>query len=89
MLLENYSDIDIIESELINDYINNDYINNDYNEQNNVKNIINFTFDNLNNLIISFNLSKKIVKNIRKNTNIQLDFKLSKELYLSILEGFK
>lgn len=84
MLLENYSDIDIIESEFIDDYINNDY-----NETDDVKNIINFTFDNSNNLIISFNLSKKIVKNIRKNTNIQLDFKLSKELYLSILEGFK
>lgn len=87
MILEDFSDKDIIE------YIENNYnIENDHNESNELnKNNqnINFTVDNNNNLVISLNLTKNVIKNIKKNSIVKLEFQLSKEFYLSILEDFK
>jgi len=87
MILEDFSDKDIIE------YIENNYnIENEQKESNELnKNNqnINFTVDNNNNLVISLNLTKNIIKNIKKNSIVKLEFQLSKEFYLSILEDFR
>jgi hypothetical protein len=86
MILEDFSNKDNI------DYIDSDDIieniipsnNKNKNEQN-----IDFTVDNNNNLVISLSLTKNIIKNIKKNSIVKLEFQLSKEFYLSIFNDFK
>ena len=86
MILEDFSHKDNIEyidsDEIIDNIISNN--KKDKNEQN-----IDFTVDNNNNLVISLNLTKNIIKNIKKNSLVKLEFQLSKEFYLSILNDFK
>lgn len=89
MILEDFSNKDNIE---YIEYIDSDdnYIENiiqrkkNKNDQN-----IDFTVDKNNNLVISLNLTKNIIKNIKKNSIVKLEFQLSKEFYLSILNDFK
>ena len=50
---------------------------------------IDFSIDKNNNLVISFNLTKELIKNIKENSLVKMEFLLSKEFYLSILEDFK
>ena len=67
-----------------------DYYNNDENDNNNnFDQNIDFTVNNNNNLIISFNLTNTIIKNIKKESIVKLKFELSKEFYFSILNDFK
>jgi hypothetical protein len=83
MILEDFSNkdsIEVIENEDIDDI----FLSNKDNDQN-----IDFTVDNNNNLVISLNLTKNIIGNIKKNSVVKLEFQLSKEFYLSILDDFK
>lgn len=82
MILEDFSNKDNID--FIEDIVDID--NYDKNIPNNEN--IDFSVDNNNNLIISFNLTKNIIKNIKKNSTVKLEFQLSKEFYLSILNDF-
>ena len=86
MILEDFSNKDNIECIDSNDIIENLLLSNkkDKKEQN-----IDFSVDNNNNLVISLNLTKNIIKNIKKNSIVKLEFQLSKEFYLSILNDFK
>ena len=87
MLLEDFSNIDNLE---LIDYIEKNEINeNNISKDNNNDQSIDFTVDKNNNLVISLNLTRKIIKNINKNSIVKLEFQLSKEFYLSILNDFK
>lgn len=85
MNLEDFSNKDNIEcidyDDIIENIVSKKKNNNDQN--------IDFTVDNNNNLVISLNLTKNIIKNIKKNSIVKLEFQLSKEFYLSILNDFK
>lgn len=85
MNLEDFSNKDNIEcidyDDIIENIVSKKKNNNDKN--------IDFTVDNNNNLVISLNLTKNIIKNIKKNSIVKLEFQLSKEFYLSILNDFK
>tara|TARA_Y100000592_G_C5269896_1_gene221314 strand:- start:36 stop:296 length:261 start_codon:yes stop_codon:yes gene_type:complete len=86
MILEDFSNkdiIDILDSEDIIENIITDI------KKEKPKENIDFTVDNNNNLVISLNLTKNIIKNIKKNSLVKLEFQLSKEFYLSILNDFK
>ena len=86
MLLEDFSNIDNLE---VIDYIEkNNYNKYDKSKDNNEQSI-DFTVDKNNNLVISLNLTRSIIKNINKNSIVKLEFQLSKEFYLSILNDFK
>ena len=85
MNLEDFSNKDNIECIDYDDIIENTVSKK---KNNNDKNI-DFTVDNNNNLVISLNLTKNIIKNIKKNSILKLEFQLSKEFYLSILNDFK
>ena len=87
MLLEDFSNIDNIE--LIEYIENNEIDENNISKDNNNEQSIDFTVDKNNNLVISLNLTRKIIKNINKNSIVKLEFQLSKEFYLSILNDFK
>lgn len=80
MILEDFSNKDNID--FIEDIDDSD--KNFPNDQN-----IDFTVNNNNNLVISLNLTKNIIKNIKKNSTVKLEFQLSKEFYLSILNDFR
>lgn len=85
MLLEDFSEQDKLE--IIDDIIEYNYEKSkkSKNEDQN----IDFTVDKNNNLVISLNLTKNIIKNIKKNSIVKLEFQLSKEFYMSIMDDFK
>ena len=88
MFLEDFSSKDNLE--IIDDTI--EYIDihkNDNNDNKNQEQNIDFSVDKNNNLVISLNLTKNIIKNIKKNSIVKLEFQLSKEFYMSILDDFK
>ena len=87
MLLEDFSTKDNLEifDEIIE--YNNDILNNDIPE--NKEQNININVNNNNNLVISLNLTKNIIKNIKQNSIVKLEFQISKEFYMSILNNFK
>ena len=89
MILEDFSDIENIENIKNNNYIDYEINLNDILDKNKDEQNIDFSVDNDNNLIISLNLTKNIIKNIKKNSIVKLEFQLSKEFYLSILEDFR
>tara|TARA_Y100000590_G_scaffold13879_2_gene16719 strand:- start:646 stop:906 length:261 start_codon:yes stop_codon:yes gene_type:complete len=86
MILEDFSNKDNIDILNYDDIIEN--IISDEKKDKNAQNI-DFTVDNNNNLVISLNLTKNIIKNIKKNSIVKLEFQLSKEFYLSILNDFE
>jgi hypothetical protein len=85
MKLEDFSNKDIVEYTEDKCNIEDDIIEEDNNNEQN----IDFTVNNNNNLVISLNLTKNVIKNIKKNSTVKLEFQLSKEFYLSILDDFK
>lgn len=85
MFLEDFSTKDNLE--IFDDTIE---YNNDKPKKNKKKDQnIDFTVDKNNNLVISLNLTKNIIKNIKKNSTVKLEFQLSKEFYMSIMDDFK
>ena len=86
MILEDFSNKDNID--FIEDIIDIDDIDESSKNVPNDQNI-DFTVNNNNNLVISLNLTKNIIKNIKKNSTVKLEFQLSKEFYLSILNDFR
>ena len=85
MKLEDFSNKDIVEYIEDKCNIEDSIIEEDNNNEQN----IDFTVNNSNNLVISLNLTKNVIKNIKKNSTVKLEFQLSKEFYLSILDDFK
>ena len=86
MILEDFSSKDKIETL---DNINTEIDETNLFDDNKDKQNIDFSVDLNNNLVISLNLTKKVIKSIKKNSSVKLEFQLSKEFYLSILEDFK
>lgn len=86
MLLEDFSKQDNLE--IFDDTIEYNYEKTKKSKKNEEQNI-DFTVDKNNNLVISLNLTKNIIKNIKKNSIVKLEFQLSKEFYMSIMDDFK
>ena len=87
MNLEDFSNKDNIE--IIYNHCNLECINEYENKPIENKHNIDFLVNGNNNLVISLNLTKNIINNIKQNSSVKLEFLLSKHFYLSILDEFK
>jgi hypothetical protein len=92
MILEDFSTIDSIDTieNNINDIIENN-LNNDL-ENDIKKSTVNLHVDDNNNVVISLNINDDIIEILNRSEekdNLKIEFFLSKDFYLSLVDSFK